>query len=108
MPQVAPAQRYTFLLTAKATASNNYAFTAALDTNRDYTQPGAVWPLNLTGYLIYDSKKDLPSDFIVQTWENALDDTSLVPLDHKGLFGEPDQTITLDFNFGTDSVGIPR
>lgn len=105
--RVAPAQRYTFILEANGSKTKNYAFTASLDGNPDYTAPTAAWKQNLTSFIVYDQKKSLPGDFIVDAWK-PLDDTSLVPLDNQALLGSPDQTIVLDFEFGVDDRKIPR
>jgi iron transport multicopper oxidase len=105
--RVAPAQRYSFLLTAEPVTTRNYAFTAILDENRDYTAAGAVYPLNATGYLVYDSSNETPSAYTLDTI-TPLDDTTLVPTDGQSLISGPDRTITLDFKFGLDSLSIPR
>lgn len=106
--RVAPAQRYTFLLDAKPTDSKNYAFLASLDMNRDFAiDPNPVYPFNITGYIIYDDKKPLPSPYVVNKWTPA-DDVKFMAWDNQLLLGEPDKTITLNFNFGFDALGIPR
>lgn len=106
--RVAPAQRYTLLLKAKKNTTTNYAFTASLDINRDFAHdPAPVFPINATGYLVYDSAKALPRPYVVHSWTPA-DDFSFEPLDKMGLLGSPDKTIKLDFSFGLDSLGIPR
>ncbi len=125
--RVTPAQRYTFLITAKSSTKTNYAFTGSLDVNRDFTQPGDTWPFNMTGYIIYNqdassssttsngtgtgSGSELPASYVVDSW-NPVDDTTLTPLDSMPIFGnllgQADQTITLNFNFGFDNLGIPR
>lgn len=104
--RVAPAQRYTFLMTALSSAESNYAFLGSLDVNRDYTQ-SAAWNINATGYIVYDSTKSLPDAYSPTAW-TPLSDWDLSPSDSQGLLPNPDQTITLDFNFGVDSNGIPR
>jgi iron transport multicopper oxidase len=106
--RVAPAQRYTFLLNAQPTTRRNYAFLASLDTNKDFANdPAPVYPFNITGYIIYDDSKPLPPPLVVNKWE-PVDDVTFEALDRQGLLGNPDNTITLDFNFGFDSLGIPR
>jgi iron transport multicopper oxidase len=75
--RVSPAQRYTFLLEAKRTDGGNYAFLTSLDINKDFTQPGSRWPLNVTGYIEYDQTKILPVPLIVDNWD-PLDDFILV------------------------------
>jgi iron transport multicopper oxidase len=105
--RVSPAQRYSVLLNAQPTNRRNYAFTANLDINRDYTAPGATWPLNATGYLIYDTNKTLPAPYVVPSW-NPVNDFTFVAYDNQLLLGTPDRTIQLDFNFGFDNLSIPR
>jgi iron transport multicopper oxidase len=63
--RVSPAQRYAFLLEAKPTDGENYAFLTSFDINRDFTQPASVWALNVTGYIEYDPTKNLPVPFVV-------------------------------------------
>lgn len=103
--RISPAQRYTFLLTTKADSNTNYAFTAILDENPDFTA-SATWPLNATGYLNYNTG-DEAGAYTVDTI-NPMDDFDLVPYDGQSLIGDPDQTVTLNFNFGLDSSSIPR
>ncbi|RFU27203.1 hypothetical protein B7463_g9130, partial [Scytalidium lignicola] len=107
--RVAPAQRYTFLLNAQPTTRRNYAFLASLDVNQDYTSnnPSPVWPFNATGYIIYDQSKALPPPYVVNDW-NVVNDFTFQSYDNQTLLGPPDKSITLDFNFGFDSLGIPR
>jgi iron transport multicopper oxidase len=106
--RVAPAQRYTFLLNAQPTNRRNYAFLASLDINRDFAiDPNPVYPFNITGYIIYDDTKPLPPPYVVNKW-TPVNDFTFVALDHQLLWGTPDKTITLDFNFGFDALGIPR
>jgi iron transport multicopper oxidase len=108
--RVAPAQRYTVLLTAQTSIRRNYGFLASLDENRDYTQGGNVWPYNITGVIQYDASKGAPPAFSVPQW-SPFDDATLVALDNQALLGPRagvDKTITLDFQFGLDANGIPR
>jgi iron transport multicopper oxidase len=105
--RVAPAQRYTVLLNAQPTTRRNYAFLASLDENRDFANdPTPSYPLNITGYLVYDKTKPLPGPFVVNQW-NVVNDFTFVALDNQALLGEPDVEITLDFNFCITD-GIPR
>lgn len=73
---IAPAQRYSFIVEAKSDASQNYAFLAVFDPNPDFALPGSVFPLNTTGYLVYDSTKALPAAPVIDAW-NPFDDTTL-------------------------------
>jgi iron transport multicopper oxidase len=106
--RVAPAQRYTVLLKAKPTTRRNYAFLASLDQNRDYlNDPAPAYPLNVTGYILYDDTKPLPGPYIVNKW-SIVNDFTFVALDNQALLGEPDFNIVLDFNFCLESGGVPR
>jgi iron transport multicopper oxidase len=106
--RVAPAQRYTVLLNAQPTTRRNYAFLASLDQNRDYlNDPAPAYPLNVTGYIVYDSTKPLPPPYVVNKW-SIVNDFTFVALDNQALLGAPDVDITLDFTFCLDSGGIPR
>jgi iron transport multicopper oxidase len=106
--RLGPAQRYSILLDPIPGATRkNYGFLASFDVNRDFTQPGAIYPLNLTGNLVYYPSLPLPSMYVVPSW-NPIDDMSLFPSDNMALLPSPSKTILLNFNFGTDSLGIPR
>jgi iron transport multicopper oxidase len=105
--RVSPAQRYTVLLNAQPTTRRNYAFLASLDENRDFANdPAPVYPLNVTGYIVYDDTKPLPGPYVVNKW-SIVNDFTFVALDNQALLGEPDVEITLDFNFCIVD-GIPR
>jgi len=106
--RVAPAQRYTVLLTAQPTTRSNYAFLASLDMNRDFANdPAPVYPFNITGTIVYDAAKPSPPPYVVNKW-SPVDDSTFQALDGQSLLGTPDKEITLDFNFGFDANGIPR
>ena len=106
--RVAPAQRYTILLNGQPTNIRNYAFLASLDMNRDFAiDPSPIYPFNITGYIVYDNTKPLPPPYVVNKW-SPVNDFTFVALDSQALLGNPDKTITLDFNFGFDALGIPR
>jgi iron transport multicopper oxidase len=110
--RVAPAQRYTILLTAQTSVRRNYGFLASLDMNRDFATGGStnIWPFNITGVIQYDASKGAPPPFVIPKWTSQ-DDSVLVALDNQALLGQPnvvDKDIRLDFNFGFDAKGIPR
>lgn len=50
---------------------------------------------NVTGWLVYDNGKELPTPAIVDEL-NDFDDFGLVPFDKMALLPEADQVITLD------------
>jgi iron transport multicopper oxidase len=135
--RVSPAQRYSFLLEAKGDSRDKYAFLAAFDINRDFTQPNSSWQLNVTGYIEYDSENEstktvtVPGPYVVHNWDPLDDFTLEVSPDlflgevggshiehnetnlfqaynNQQLLQSPDKRITLDFKFGFDKLGIPR
>jgi iron transport multicopper oxidase len=106
--RVAPAQRYTVLITALNTPSTNYAFLASLDINRDFTDTAAaVYPHNITGYIVYEESQAYPQALIVDVWTPA-NDVEFQALSGEATFPCPTKEITLDFTFGLDSIGVPR
>ncbi|KAL2046495.1 hypothetical protein ABVK25_011830 [Lepraria finkii] len=96
-------QRYSVLITAKATApGQNYAFVGAMDPNMFDCNPCPGVPLNATGYLIYDATKPLPKKeptFPSYT-SGFYDDFSLVPYDKQALFEPVTKRITLNVESG--------
>lgn len=107
--RVAPAQRYTVLITALNTPNTNYAFLASLDINRDFanhTVP-AVYPHNITGYIIYNEQSQYPQNLVVNAWTPA-DDTQLQDYAARATLPTPTKNIVLNFTFGLDSIGVPR
>jgi iron transport multicopper oxidase len=60
----------------------------------------------VTGWLVYDNDKPLPTPVLVNKF-NELDDFGLVPYDKKPLLPEPDQIITLDVMMGVLGDGKP-
>ena len=73
---IAPAQRYSFLVEAKADTSKNYAFLAVFDVNPDFRLPQAVFPFNATAYVEYDAAKPLPAAPVAEVFD-LLDDFTL-------------------------------
>lgn len=49
----------------------------------------------MTGWLVYDEAKELPTAALVDEFDD-FDDFTLTPYDKMPLLPEPDQTITLD------------
>ncbi|MCJ1393552.1 hypothetical protein MMC18_006427 [Xylographa bjoerkii] len=94
---VTAAQRYGVLLTAKPSASTNYAFISSFDLNMFNTLPHYLEP-NVTGYLVYDAHAPLPAEPVVQAF-TTYNDFDLVPYDHQPLLPAPDKTITFAFDF---------
>jgi iron transport multicopper oxidase len=103
---LAPAQRYSFLIKAKKNADKNFAFLASMFTEQLPPNLPDSFQQNVTGFLVYDSKKPLPGPDTVDTF-TPLDDFSIVPFDKKPILSDVDHRITLDFAF-TSINGIPR
>ena len=97
---IATAQRYGVLITAKDTATTNYAFTAQLDTDAfDHTTK--YLQTNATGQLTYDASQPAAVAQPLDAWR-VIDDFTLVPHDEMPLLaGTPDQIVHLDLNFST-------
>jgi iron transport multicopper oxidase len=106
--RIAPAQRYTFLLSAKPTADRNYAFLASLDINKDFVKDSApVYKSNITGQIKYNLSNAKPPALVVHKWE-PVNDFNFEAMDDQHLLVTPGQCITLDFTLGFDALGIPR
>jgi iron transport multicopper oxidase len=106
--RIAPAQRYTVLLNAHSSSEANFAFLAALDINRDFTNAAqSVFPHNITGFIVYDESNPEPESLVVEQWEPA-DDVTFQSLEGQSLLADPDKSIVLNFTFGIDSAGVPR
>jgi iron transport multicopper oxidase len=52
---------------------------------------------NVTGWLVYDDKKDLPAAATVDAFE-PFDDFTLIPQDEEKLFDTVDYSLTLDLS----------
>lgn len=98
---ITPAQRYSILLTAKSTASENFAIASAMDQGLFDIIPDDLNP-NVTGWLVYDQAKPLPEPFWPDELD-AFDDFDLVPSDGLKAFGEADHRVVL--NVTMDNLG---
>ncbi|SPO03673.1 related to cell surface ferroxidase [Cephalotrichum gorgonifer] len=89
------AQRCSFLLTTKNDTSENFAITLfdALPPELNY---------NVTGWLVYDDKKSLPTPAIIDAFD-PFDDMNLAPHDEQKLLPPPDRTVQLDVSM--DNLG---
>ncbi len=56
----------------------------------------------MTGWLVCDDKKELPDPALLDELD-PFDDFTLVPHDNQTLYGEPDQTVSL--NVIMDNLG---
>lgn len=93
-------QRMSVLITAKSTASQNYAFVSAMDPSMFDSVPARL-DLNATGYLVYNTAKPLPSEApTFGSYGSALDDFSLVPYDKLALFKPVTRQVVLNVNSG--------
>jgi iron transport multicopper oxidase len=80
---VAVAQRYTVLLTAKTSSSQNYAIVATMNPNM-FGEISAPANPSVTGYLVYNSGAAMPAPFTIQP--QIWDDSTLAPFDAVALY----------------------
>ena len=106
MLRVAPAQRYDVIIKGIERDNRNFGFLVSLDQNRDYTQPGATWRLNSTGYLVMDPEGERRPD-VVEVWRPS-DDSHFKPYDGGAILPAPDKTFVFNFESCRDSHGILR
>ena len=98
-------QRMSVLITAKTTAAENYAFSAAMDPSMFDSVPNSLLPyLNATGYLVYDSSKPLPKAPTFNSYGGAYDDFDLVPYDKTPLFQPVTKRLTFNVNSGNSKA----
>jgi iron transport multicopper oxidase len=98
---LATAQRYSVLVTGMAGATQNFAILASMDTNAYDNVPSYLNP-NVTGTLVYDATKPIPSEAPMVQSFNPIDDYTLVPYDREAIIrGIPTRSITLDLDFAT-------
>jgi len=88
------AQRYSVLVTAKNDTNSNFAFVGSMDQDLFDAIPEGLNP-NVTGWLVYDDRKDMPAAKEMSEFE-PFDDFALVPHDKEELFDHVDRSITLD------------
>lgn len=106
MLRITPAQRYDVIIKGIERDNRNFGFLVSLDTNRDYTQPGATWTLNSTGYLVMDPEGERRPN-VVDVWTPS-DDAHFKPYDGCEIMPAPDKTFVFNFELCTDSHGIRR
>ncbi|KAF4624287.1 hypothetical protein G7Y89_g13886 [Cudoniella acicularis] len=98
---LAAAQRYSVIVQAKSTATENFAIVLSMDLSM--FDP-SVTPKNLnnnaTGWLVYNSSKPLPAPPSITYLSSALDDTVFVPYDGQAALGPVTTSLglTLAFN----------
>ncbi|KAK3325088.1 Cupredoxin [Apodospora peruviana] len=105
---LAVAQRYSVIVKAKATASQNFAIVSQFNTDMfgSSVTPVGMNPVGLA-YLVYDASKALPSAFTLtpKVW----DDATLVPWDKEPLLDGPNvRTISFSADFSVNDAGSTR
>ncbi|GKT92719.1 LOW QUALITY PROTEIN: multicopper oxidase [Colletotrichum tofieldiae] len=93
---IAPAQRYSVLLTTNKDASENFAIVAAMDEELFDGLNS-----NVTGWLVYDDKKPLPEPAAVDDFD-PFDDFELVPFDKQEVYDK------VDYSFSFNLTGEQR
>jgi iron transport multicopper oxidase len=99
MIYIAPAQRYSVLITAKNDTSANFPIVASMDEDLFDSIPDGLNP-NVTSYLVYNKANPLPDAQLIDTF-NPFDDFTLVPYSQQTLFENPGQTINITFEMDT-------
>ncbi|KAI9816737.1 MAG: hypothetical protein M1826_001735 [Phylliscum demangeonii] len=103
---IAPAQRYSFLLKTKSTATTNYPFVAFLNNVASFGGVPAGFKDKALGWLVYNPSGPLPSAKSVAY--SPFDDYTLKPTDNLARYRAPDRTIILNVSFNPDRTGITR
>ncbi|KAH8896709.1 iron transport multicopper oxidase FET3 [Thozetella sp. PMI_491] len=98
---IAPAQRYSVLLTTRGDTAQNFAIVAAMDQELFDEIPEGLNP-NVTGWLVYDEQKPLPDPAGLEDPE-WFDDFDLVPFDRQELLEHVDHSLTLEVKM--DNLG---
>ncbi|MCJ1231986.1 hypothetical protein MMC12_008667 [Toensbergia leucococca] len=93
MIYITAAQRYSVLLTTKNDTSANFAFVSSMDEDLFDRVPPTLNP-NVTGWLMYDATKQLPTPALLDKFD-PFDDFTLVPTDGEELLDNVDHSITL-------------
>lgn len=108
--RIAPAQRWSVLITTKNDTSKNFVIFATLDVNMLFPLTGVPtipgWNGNTTAWLVYDDAKPLPPQKTFYEF-NFFDDVALVPYDRAPLLEPVDRRITMDLQSATID-GIAR
>ncbi|KAF2203099.1 hypothetical protein GQ43DRAFT_470324 [Delitschia confertaspora ATCC 74209] len=93
------AQRYSVLVRAKNDSNANFAIVGSMDQDLFDQIPERLNP-NVTGWLVYDDKKEKRAPKLVDAFE-PFDDFNLVPYDKGEIFDHVDHSITLDLKMDT-------
>ncbi|TQN65365.1 Iron transport multicopper oxidase fetC [Colletotrichum shisoi] len=101
MLYIAPAQRYSVLLTTRDDAeAGNFAIVGAMDEDLFDVVPDGLNP-NVTGWLVYDPRKPLPVPAAVDEFD-PFDDFDLVPVDREEIYDSVDYSFS--FNVKMDNL----
>lgn len=95
MLYITVAQRYSVLVRIKDNSDRNYALMQKYDDTMLDTVPKNLL-LNQTPYMTYNSNKSKPNESLVESIDNFLDDSYLVPYQKQELLPDPDHRIVLD------------
>ncbi|KAI9739167.1 MAG: hypothetical protein M1834_007380 [Cirrosporium novae-zelandiae] len=98
------AQRVSILLKTKNETSSNFAIVGSMDEDLFDTIPSGLNP-NVTGWLVYDDSKALPTAADVDEF-NPIDDFNLVPYDRQELYDEVDYSFNLEVKMDNLGDGI--
>jgi iron transport multicopper oxidase len=104
MIYITAAQRYGLLLTTKNSTSLNFPIVGSMDTDLFDVLPDDLnW--NVTGWLVYDEKKELPEPALIDEF-TPFDDFDLVPSDGLELFDHVDYSFNLDVTMDNLGDGV--
>lgn len=98
---IAPAQRYSILLTTKNTTTENFAIVGSMDQDLFDTVPATLNP-NVTSYLVYNKQASIPNATEIAEFA-PFDDVTLVPTDKEALWEDPTISYTIDMKM--DNIG---
>jgi len=108
--RIAPAQRWSVLITTKNDTSKNFVIFATLDVNMLFPLTGVPtipgWNGNTTAWLVYDDAKPLPPQKTFYSFD-FFDDVALIPYDRAPLLEPVDRRITMSLQSATID-GIAR
>ncbi|KAH9212454.1 Cupredoxin [Leptodontidium sp. 2 PMI_412] len=98
------AQRYSVIITAKATSTKNFAIKASMSTDMfNPTIIPATFNTEVSAYLVYNSAAALPTPLTITPV--PFDDSIFTPYDQKAAFGPVTMPIQMTISFGTNQNG---
>ena len=106
--RIAPAQRWSVLITTKNNTDKNFVIFATLDVNMLFPPNGIPnipgWNGNTTAWLVYDEAKPLPPQLTFYEFD-FFDDVALTPYDRAPLLEPVDRRITMSLqNASIDGI----